>query len=182
MQFSSDPFINAIYQGIKRGIQVAYGNECYGACLILIYCGVDAMAYLDIPPNQAEVESKDFIQWAERYLSPKLGNQTTRITGDELYSARCAVVHTYSVYPRKTKSRKVRIIGYVVGGNQSIVWSPKVNEDMVLLKLETLRDAFFTALDKFLVESYADKQKQPILKNRLEKLLNAIPYGNRVNP
>jgi len=38
MQFSSDPLINAIYQGIKRDIQVAYDNECYRACLILIYC------------------------------------------------------------------------------------------------------------------------------------------------
>lgn len=172
MQLSSDPLINAIYQGIKRGIQVAYGNECYGACLILIYCGVDAMAYLDMPPNQAEVESKDFIQWAERYLSPILSNQTTSINGDELYSARCAMVHTYSIESRKTKSGKVRIIGYVVGGNQSMVWNPKVASNMVLVKIETLKDAFFTAIDRFLVKSYADKQKQPILEIRLKKLIN----------
>ena len=174
MQFSSDPLINAIYQGIKRGIQVAYENECYRACLILIYCGVDAMAYLDMPPNKAEVDSKDFIQWTERYLSPKLSDQTTRITGDELFSARCAVVHTYSVESRKTKSGKVRIIGYL-DENQSIVWNPKISSNMVLLSIETLKDAFFTAIDRFLVQSYADKQKQPILEIRLKTLVNTIP-------
>ena len=177
MQFASDPLINAIYQGIRRGIQVAYDNECFGACLILTYCGIDAMSYMDMPAGQAEVHGEDFIRWAGRYLSPNLSNQATRITGDELYSARCAVVHTYTVESRKTKSGSARTIGYVIGGNQSIVWDPKVASDMVLIRLETLRDAFFTAIDKFLMEAYADKQKQPILETRLRKLLNAIPYG-----
>ena len=176
MRFAGDPLINAIYQGIKRGIQVTYDNECYSACLILIYCGIDAMSYLDMPPGQAEVESKDFIQWAERYISPNLKNQTTQITGEELYSARCAVVHTYTVESRKTKSGSARIIGYAIGGAQSIVWHPNVAPEMVLLRLETLRDAFFTAIDRFLTEGYADKQKQPILETRLRNLLNTIPY------
>ena len=182
MQFSSDLLINAIYQGIKRDIQVAYENECYRAVLILIYCGVDAMAYLDMPPNQAKLDKQNFIQWAERYLSPKLSNQTTHITGDELYSARCAVVHTYGTESIKTKSGEVRRIGHIAGGNLPIAWAPEVNTDTVLLRLESLRDAFFTAIDEFLVESYADKQKQPILNIRLETLLNIIPSGNRVNP
>ena len=176
MRFARDPLINAIYQGIKRGIQVAYDNECYGSCLILIYCGIDAMSYLDMPPCQAEAASRDFIQWAERYLSPELSTQSTRITGEELYSARCAVVHTYTVESRKTKSGSARIIGYAIGGGQSIVWDQKVASDTLLLRLETLRDAFFTAIDRFLIESYADLQKQPILETRLKKLLNAIPY------
>jgi len=172
LRFSSDPFINAIYQGIRKGIQVTYDNECYGACLILIYCGVDAMSYLDMPLNQKEVHSKDFIQWAEHYLGPNLSNKTTRITGDEIYSARCAMVHTYSVESKRTNSGSVRIIGYVVGGNQSIMWNPKVASNMVLLRIETLKDAFFAAIDRFLVKSYADKQKQTILEIRLKKLVN----------
>lgn len=180
MRFAGDSLINAIYQGIKRGIQVTYDNECYGACLILIYCGIDAMSYLDMPPSQEEVHTNDFIQWAERYLSPNLKNQATQITGEELYSARCAVVHTYTVESRKTKSGSTRAIGYAVGGGQSIVWDAKVAPNLVLLWLEALRDAFFTAIDRFLTEGYADKQKQPILETRLRNLLNTIPYEKDV--
>ncbi|MBA7685473.1 hypothetical protein ES703_93898 [subsurface metagenome] len=172
MRFAGDPLINAIYQGIKRGIQVTYDNECYGACLILIYCGIDAMSYLDMPSSQAEVHADDFIQWAERYLSPYLKNQTTQITGDELYSARCSMVHTYTVESRKTKSGSARAIGYVISGGQPIVWDAKVAPGLVLLRLETLCDAFFTAIDRFLMEGYADKQRQPILETRLKNLLN----------
>ncbi len=176
MQFAKDPLINAIYQGIKRGIQVTYDNECYGAFLILIYCGIDAMSYLDMPTNRAEVQAGDFIQWAERYLSPNLKNKATQVTGEELYSARCATVHTYGIESLKTKSGSARRILYMVDGGQSIVWDATVAPDLVL-RLETLRDAFFTAIDKFLIESYADKQKQTILETRSRNLLNTIPYG-----
>ena len=180
MRFAGDSLINAIYQGIKRGIQVTYDNECYGACLILIYCGIDAMSYLDMPLGQAEVHSDDFIHWAERYLSPKLKSQATQITGEELYSARCGVVHTYTVESRRTKGGDCRRIGYMVGGNCSIAYDPKIDSGTVMLRLETLRDAFFTAIDRFLTESYADRQKQPILETRLRNLLNTIPYEKDV--
>jgi len=179
MRFAGDSLINAIYQGIKRGIQVTYDNECYGACLILIYCGIDAMSYLDMPSSQEEVHDNDFIQWAERYLSPSLKNQATQITGEELYSARCGVVHTYTVESLRTKGGSRRI-GYMVGGNCSIAYDPQIDSGTVMLRLETLLDAFFTAIDKFLTEGYADKQKQPILETRLRNLLNTIPYEKDV--
>jgi hypothetical protein len=180
MPFARDPLIDTIYQGIKRGIQVTYDNECYGACLILIYCGIDAMSYLDMPLGQAEVHADDFIHWVERYVTPNLKNQATQITGEELYSARCAVVHTYSVESRKTRRGSARAIGYAIGGGQSIVWDGKVGPGLVLLRLETLRDAFFTAIDRFVTEGYVDKQKQPILETRLRNLLNTIPYEKGV--
>ena len=133
-----------------------------------------------MPPSQEEVHANDFVQWAERYLCPSLKNQATQITGEELYSARCAVVHTYTVESRKTKSGSTRAIGYAVGGGQSIVWDAKVAPKLVLLRLEALRDAFFTAIDRFLTKGYADKQKQPILESRLRNLLNTIPYEKDV--
>jgi len=176
MKFSKDPLVNSIYQGIKKGIKVTYDNECYGSFLILIYSGIDAMSYLSMPPQQDEVQSKDFIQWADKYMSPYLSNGITRVTGNELYSARCAVVHTYTIESRKTKSGNTRIIGYIFGGDKTIVWNSKVHPEMILLRLDCLRDAFFSAIDKFLVQSYLDKQKQPIFEARLKKLLNTIPY------
>ncbi|MFC1915282.1 hypothetical protein ACFLW4_01090 [Chloroflexota bacterium] len=176
MQFAEDPLINTIYQGIKRDIQVTYDNECYRAGLILIYCGIDAMAYLGMPIHQAEVHASDFIKWVEEYLSPNLKDSVTQVTGMELYIARCAVVHTYGVESPKTKSGSARAIGYMVSGEQSIAWDATVNPNLILLRLETLRDAFFTAIDRFLIEGYADKQKQPILETRLSNLLKTISF------
>ncbi len=80
----------------------------------------------------------------------------------------------------RTKGGGSRRIGYMVGGNCSIAYDPQIDSGTVMLRLETLRDAFSTAMDKFLTEGYADKQKQPILETRLRNLLNTIPYAKDV--
>jgi hypothetical protein len=176
MQFSKDPLVNAIYQGVKKGIEVTFDSECYGPCLILIYCGMDTMSYLSMPPSHTEVCSGDFIRWGGKYLSPKLSNSSTQITGEELYAARCGVVHTYGVESRKTKMGNVRMIGYSVGGKIAIAYDPKIDGTLVMLRLETLRDAFFKAIDEFLMESYADSQRRATIEARLQTLLNTKPF------
>ena len=50
-----DPIINVIHNGIKRGIRVALENNCLPAALILIYSGIDTMAYLNMPADQDDV-------------------------------------------------------------------------------------------------------------------------------
>ena len=85
----TDPVYNSIYQGVKRGIQVCIENECFGSAVILIYSGIDTMAYLAMPENQHNVNRKDFISWCDRYIS---FNGNEHISGLELYSARCGMV------------------------------------------------------------------------------------------
>ena len=57
---SRDPIINVVYNQIKKGISVALENECYASAVILIYSGIDAMAYLDMPDGQLGREAKRF--------------------------------------------------------------------------------------------------------------------------
>jgi len=68
VNLEDDPVINAIHKGIKRDIEIALNNKCLRAAVILIYAGMDAMGFLDLPETQSEVERKDFISWAGRYV------------------------------------------------------------------------------------------------------------------
>lgn len=96
-----DPIINAIQNGIKHDIEVALTNERYRAATILIYAGMDAMAFLNIPAGHTEVSRDDFIRWAERYVRFPCREQ---LTGADLYGARCAMLHAYGVVsPRSGK-------------------------------------------------------------------------------
>ena len=97
----SDPLLNAVYAGIKRGIQICLENECFGAALVLIYAGIDAMANLGRPEEQEEVGASDFMTWCELYINLE---GETEVTGEEWYSARCAVLHTYGSTSRLTLS------------------------------------------------------------------------------
>ncbi len=173
MGISRDPVTNAIYGGIKRGIRVALDNECYGSALILIFAGIDAMANLGRPESQKEVQPADFIRWVDTYI--KIDSEE-QITGEEFYSARCAVLHTYGVESRRTTSGTARKLGYMVGGYPPIRYDPKVAKDFLLLDILALADAFFKGLDQFLIDVFANTQKGQIIEARLQKLLSAIPY------
>jgi len=65
---SRDPIINAVHNGIKRGIRVAIENDCLGSAVILILSGIDSMAYLAMPATQDDVTRSDFVRWAEQYI------------------------------------------------------------------------------------------------------------------
>lgn len=48
---SEAPIINAVHNGIKRGIRVALENDCLDSAVILILSGIDAMAYIRCQPG-----------------------------------------------------------------------------------------------------------------------------------
>jgi hypothetical protein len=64
----SNPVINAIEKGIKGDIEVVLANDCLRAAPILIYAGMDAMAFLSMPVGQKKVQREDFISWAAKYI------------------------------------------------------------------------------------------------------------------
>ena len=46
-----------------------------------------------MPATHTEVASKDFIQWAFRHIRFP---GTEQLTGEDLYGARCALLHSYT--------------------------------------------------------------------------------------
>lgn len=99
---SRDPIINAIHNGIKRGIRGALENDCLeSAVILLILCGIDAMAYLAMPASQEDVTRSDFVRWVERYSKFPCKEQ---LTGLDLYGARCSMLHTVKNLPRLSGS------------------------------------------------------------------------------
>jgi hypothetical protein len=171
--FSRDPIINVVYNGIKKGIRVALENQCYAAAVILIYSGIDTMAYLNMPERQQDVERKDFIEWADRYIKFPCKEQ---VTGLELYGARCGMVHSYSIISRLSREGICRQIGYMDQSIPEVAYNPSVSKDLVLVSISALAEAFFNGVDRFLVDSFADKNKAKIVESRFEKLVHLLPF------
>ena len=174
MSIQSDPVHSAVYNGIKRGIQAALDAECYGSAVVLLYAGLDAMASLGRPRTDEEVTADTFIRWANRYMTL---DGDTQVSGDEWYSARCAVLHSYGVESRRTRAGQARRIGYMVGGKPAIRFNPAVSTDFLIVDVPALSDSFFRGIDRFLVDMFADKDLAPIVEERVQKLLSAIPYS-----
>lgn len=170
---SRDPIINAVHNGIKRGIRVALENDCLGSAVILILSGIDAMAYIAMPASQEDVTRTDFARWTEQYIKFPCSEQ---LTGLDLYGARCAMLHNYGTASDLSRKGKCRQVGYMDKSVPEVRFNSAVSKDLVLVSVPALADAFFSGLDKFLVDSFADKMKASVTEQRLKNLVQAMPF------
>ena len=165
----ADPFINAMHRGIKRDIDVALANDCFRAAIVLIYAGIDAMGYTTLPPGKEDVTRADFIAWAEKYIHFPGAEQ---LTGLKLFAARCAVLHTYGVESKLSRSGACRQIGYFEGRNvPPIMLDRALQPDLVFVTVTALRDAFFQGIDDYANEASADPARWAQIETRLHNFL-----------
>lgn len=167
-----DPIINAVHNGMKRGIRVALENDCLGSAVILILSGMDTMAYLSMPDGQTDVHRSDFVKWAEQYITFPC---TEQLTGWDLYGARCAMLHSYGIASKLSREGTCRQIGYLDKAIPEVRFKPAVSKKLVLVSVPALADAFFRGIDQFLIDVFADKNKASIAEGRLKHLVQAFP-------
>lgn len=165
---SSDPLNNAVYDGVKRGIRVCLENECFASAVILVYSGIDTMAFLSMPEGQKDVTRADFVHWCERYLALPGERQ---ITGLELYAARCATVHTYGVRSRLSREGKCRMLAYVDHSEPPVLFSEAASKELALVSIKHLAQAFLDGVDKFLVDAFSDQASARVVEERVQQLL-----------
>lgn len=168
-----DPVVNVVQNGIKKGIRTTLENECYAAAVILIYSGIDTMAFLNMSTGQEDVTREDFVQWVERYIAFPCKHQ---LTGLDVYGARCGMLHSYSVTSRLSREGRCRRIGYMDRSVPAIRYDPAIATDFVLVSVDALADVFFNAIDRFLVDLFADPVKAAIAEERFQTLVYTLPY------
>ena len=170
--FSRDPINIAIYDGIKRGINVCLQSECFGSAVILTYSGIDTMAFLSMPEKQTDVRRDDFVSWCDKYIRFSGNDQ---LTGLELYSARCAMLHSYGVESKLTRGGRCRKLGYMNRSVPEIRFSRDIAPDFALVSIEALVWSFFEGIDRFLVDLFTDSVQVTVVEQRLQKLVVSIP-------
>jgi len=176
MKMERDPITKAIYGGIKKGIQVAVENNCYASAVILILSGIDSMAFLNMPESQTDVTRTDFIEWADRYIKFPCSE---KLTGSDLYGARCAMLHSYGVVSQMSREGKCRMVGYMTETVPEIRYNPEVNKNLVLVSVPALAESFYKGIDQFLVNLFSNKDKAKVAEDRLKWFVQEIPVNNK---
>jgi hypothetical protein len=171
-ELSKDPIINVVHKGIKEDIRVLLSVKRYRGVLILVYSGIDTMAFIGMPEGQVEVKSQDFIEWADKYIRFPC---TEQVTGEELYGARCGILHTYTPHSRLSRAGKCRILGYMDKGVPEVRYNPQKSTELVMVSVPAIVDAFFSGIDKFLIDLYTEKQKARVADERFKQLFHELP-------
>ena len=165
---------NVVHGGIIRGIQIAINTGCLGSAVILIYAGIDAMAFLGMPGRREDVARGDFIAWADTYISFPCKEQ---VTGSDFYGARCGMLHNYSAFSKMSKKKRCRNIGYMDKSVPEVRYNPEASESLVLVSVPALADAFYRGVEMFLEELFQNEERTKLASERLNKMMHVIPLN-----
>ena len=124
--------------------------------------------------DQVRVTRTDFVRWAGRYIRFPCKEQ---LTGEDLYGARCAMVHQYGAESDMSRGGKAGIIGYMDNSVPEIRFQPGVDPGMVLVSVSGLAEAFFTGVDSFLIDIFADPRRASVAEKRIESIVHEFPVG-----
>lgn len=170
MDLSETPI--AVFSDIVNGIDVCLKNNAPTGAVLLTYCAMDAMAFLFMPAGEQKVGGSDFKDWVKKYMKTDSG-QPYQYNEEDLYGARCGIVHTYGAESDLSRKNKCKEIVYINGLNH--LYDPAKHPDLVLLSLNLFIQDFCDAVDKFL----ADIEKDENLRKRVEDRLPGLFHIQR---
>lgn len=96
-------------RGMLAGIRSCLQSQCLVSAVTLIFSSIDALAALTRPVGQGRTNGGVFKDWVTRYVKPE---ESLGCTAENLWSARCGVVHLYGPDSELTANNRARRIFY----------------------------------------------------------------------
>lgn len=121
---------------------------------LTIFAGIDAVSSIDPAINQSKIS---FISWCDKYLKVD-ENQQVQYTGQEVYGARCALMHALSQesdYHRKNPS--LRLFAYYNGGVHEL--NESGCKPTIFISIPTFAKEFSWAMRQYLSDLLSDKER-----------------------
>jgi hypothetical protein len=145
--------------------------------LILIYAGIDIMAWLSRDNNRGENQRSDFKIWVNTYLLPNSG---LSCEANDLYAARCAILHSYTSESKLSRQGDAKKISYVWGtvdSNelQKYVDSSSQKGKVVAISVDTLFSAFKSGVERFNKVLSKNSSLSKLVSKRTDKFFVETP-------
>ena len=156
-------FLNNHFLKTIGAIECLSSNRFYEAALMLTYAGIDQMAWLSVPDPISN--GIDFRAWAEEYIKP---NTTLGCSSDDLWAARCGLVHTAAAESRDSANLKAKKIYYVSG---DVVCTENKTSDTVIINSTHLMREFMSGANRFISEVKLDAVKNAIAIQKAGSIL-----------
>lgn len=137
-----------IYE-LRKAPGVCLQNKYWLSAVKLIYSGIDNLAWLSRVHDRLNVEKKDFKDFVNKYLLPSSG---LRCSSEELYSARCGLLHSNTAESKISRSGMARYLSYATGlsseerGYEHIL--PESRHRHVVLNINKLYKAYNKSIDR----------------------------------
>jgi hypothetical protein len=154
------------------------GKESFSG-LILLYSLIDIMAWLSRDQHDADSTKSDFIRWVEEFLLP---GSSLVCTAEDLYSARCSIIHSYAPEwgTSMSSQSEVKQIFYIWGKAHKGTLGGHVNsssekkDENVVLHLDDLVNALKIAIQRFNDSLTYNRALSELIDERSKKFFISI--------
>ena len=159
---------------LTRAIDLCFAERLVVPALLLTYCGIDAMGFVDSPRSGNQRSRERFEEWARKYVLKNMPKPTCN-EGD-LWGARCGLVHSHISESDHKKNRKAREVFYSCGDHKSQELSILLDEGKVAVQVDDLIDAFKIGVGQFLSTIERHPLKAKLAYERANKMYSNIPF------
>jgi len=137
-----------IYE-LRKAPGICLQNQYWLSAVKLIYSGIDNLAWLSRVHDRPNVKKKDFMDFVDKYLLPDSG---LRCSSEELYSARCGLLHSNTAQSEISRSGRARYLSYATGhsseerGYEHML--PESRHRNVVIHIDKLYNAYNRSIDR----------------------------------
>jgi hypothetical protein len=143
--------------------------------LILIYSGIDIAGWLSAKSEKTSVR-ESFTNWVNLYMIPSGSLACTSI---ELYSARCAILHTLTPDSRLSRSGEAKRVAYAWGDSSrrdlEIAIAKSGTPELLVIHIEDLFNSFRVGWKSFIDAYEADQSIAPLFVKRANQVYVSVP-------
>jgi len=160
-------------RGMLKGIEKCLEAECLVSAVTLIFSSVDALASLTRPRGQVSTNGTVFRTWVDQFFQPQT---SLGCSADDLWGARCGVLHLYSAESDMAAQHRARRIYYQWSAGPSVNASRPLPAGHSVILIEHLHHAFQDATARFATALEADSNLRKIVVSHLSSMLCYEPY------
>jgi hypothetical protein len=106
---NSDQTLKAVLSDLTEAVTKAFQAPSLPA-FILLYATIDILSSLTRPMNQTGTSRAVFKDWVTKYM---LGTRTLDWNANDVYGARCGILHTYSIESDQSRTNKAKPLVFI---------------------------------------------------------------------
>ena len=175
---AKDLFESNVLELIKT-IDYCFTDNVNLTGLIVFYSTIDIMAWLSRDQLESDATRNDFIRWVNEFMLP---GSRLLCNAEELYSARCSIIHSYA--PEwgtgiNRRERETKKILYAWGNDRGEIFKNDANkqpekEKIVLVYTDELINSLKMAIERFTSSLSFNRALSELVYERSEKYFNFI--------
>ena len=167
--------IDKYFYSVIEAVDILHQRKLMGQVLTIIYSSIDACGLLDAPNAQEKATGKTFKTWVDKYM---LSDSSLECTSDDLWGARCAVLHTHTSASDLSKASKVRELQYISGPPEHPVVAVFIeaskdigNGQNIGINIDILVMEFLEAISKFSQDFSVRVEESDVCRQRAAQIL-----------